>query len=74
LKPKQMQKLNKEERMNWETFLKVMIEDEKAAIHKYQLAVAQAGSGKLKTALERLLHEEEVHIDLLEEEIRRLQA
>jgi rubrerythrin len=63
----------KEEAMDWTTFLKVMIEDEKAAIHKYQLAVEKADSGKLKDALERLLYEEQVHIDLLEEEIRRLQ-
>jgi rubrerythrin len=63
----------KEEAMDWMTFLKVMIEDEKAAINKYQLAVEKAGSGKLKDALERLLYEEQVHIDLLEEEIRRLQ-
>ena len=60
--------------MDWTTFLKVMIEDEKAAIQKYQLAVEKADSEKLKTALERLLYEEQVHIDLLEEEIRRLQA
>lgn len=59
--------------MDWTTFLKVMIEDEKAAINKYQLAVKRADSGKLKDALERLLYEEQVHIDLLEEEIRRLQ-
>jgi rubrerythrin len=63
----------KEEAMDWMTFLKVMIEDEKAAINKYQLAVEKADSGKLKDALERLLYEEQVHIDLLEEEIRRLQ-
>jgi rubrerythrin len=63
----------KEEAMDWATFLKVMIEDEKAAINKYQLAVERADSGKLKDALERLLYEEQVHIDLLEEEIRRLQ-
>jgi rubrerythrin len=60
--------------MDWVTFLKVMIEDEKAAINKYRLAVEKADSGKLKAALERLLYEEEIHIDLLEEEIRRLQA
>jgi len=60
--------------MDWVTFLNVMIEDEKAAINKYRLAVEQAESGKLKTALERLMHEEQVHIDLLEEEIRRLRA
>lgn len=60
--------------MDWATFLNVMIEDEKAAIHKYRLAVEKADSKELKEALERLLYEEEIHIDLLEEEIRRLQT
>jgi len=60
--------------MDWVTFLKVMIEDEKAAINKYRLAVEKADSEKLKAVLERLLYEEEIHIDLLEEEIRRLQT
>jgi rubrerythrin len=60
--------------MDWITFLNVMIEDEKAAINKYRLAIEQADSGKLKTVLERLMDEEQVHIDFLEEEIRRLQA
>ena len=60
--------------MDWITFLNVMIEDEKAAINKYRLAMEQAGSEKLKTVLERLMDEEQVHIDFLEEEIRRLQV
>ena len=60
--------------MDWITFLNVMVEDEKAAINKYRLAMEQADSEKLKTVLERLMHEEQVHIDFLEEEIRRLQA
>ena len=60
--------------MDWITFLNVMIEDEKAAINKYRLAIEQADSGKLKTVLERLMDEEQVHIDFLAEEIRRLQA
>lgn len=60
--------------MDWITFLNVMIEDEKAAINKYRLAMEQADSDKLKAALERLMKEEEFHVDFLEEEIRRLQA
>ena len=60
--------------MDWITFLNVMIEDEKAAMNKYRLAMEQADSEKLKTVLERLMDEEQVHIDFLEEEIRRLQA
>lgn len=60
--------------MDWMTFLNVMIEDEKAAINKYQLAIEQADSKELKTVLKRLMDEEEVHIDLLEHEINRLKA
>ena len=60
--------------MDWITFLNVMIEDEKAAMNKYRLAMEQADSERLKTVLERLMDEEQVHIDFLEEEIRRLQA
>jgi rubrerythrin len=60
--------------MDWITFLNVMVEDEKAAMNKYRLAMEQADSEKLKTIFERLMHEEQVHIDFLEEEIRRLQA
>jgi rubrerythrin len=65
---------SKEETMDWITFLNVMIEDEKAAKNKYRLAMEQADSEKLKAVLERLMDEEQVHIDFLEEEIRRLQA
>jgi len=60
--------------MDWITFLKVMIEDEKAAINKYQLAIEQADSKELADVLERLMGEEEVHIDLLEHEINRLKV
>ena len=60
--------------MDWITFLSVMIEDEKAAINKYRLAMEQANSEKLKTVLEQLMDEEKIHVDFLEEEIRRLQG
>jgi len=58
--------------MDWETFLDVMIEDEKAAIAKYRLAAEKADSDQLRSVLERLMHEEEFHVDFLEQEIRRL--
>lgn len=58
--------------MDWQTFLHVMIEDEKAAIAKYRVAAAKADSASLKAVLEKLLHEEEFHVDFLEQEIRRL--
>ena len=60
--------------MDWQTFLSVMIEDEKAATAKYKIALAEADSEPLKIVLERLMHEEEFHVDFLEQEIRRLQG
>lgn len=60
--------------MDWATFLKVMIEDEKAAIEKYQIAIEKAESKELITILKRLRDEEDIHIDLLESEIARLAA
>ena len=60
--------------MDWQTFLRVMVEDEKAAIAKYRVAVEKAESGPLKAVLEKLLHEEEFHIDFLQQEIRRLES
>jgi rubrerythrin len=60
--------------MDWITFLNVMIEDEKAAINKYKLAIEQADSKELKAALKRLMDEEKVHIDLLEHEISKLET
>ena len=59
--------------MDWQTFLTVMIEDEKAAIAKYKIALAQAEAESLKAVLKRLMDEEAFHVDFLEQEIRRLQ-
>jgi 1,2-phenylacetyl-CoA epoxidase catalytic subunit len=50
-----------------------MIEDEKAAMAKYKIAVEKADSEKLRAVLEKLMKEEAFHIDFLEQEIRRLQ-
>lgn len=60
--------------MDWVAFLRVMIEDEKAAIVKYRLAMEAADSEQLKAVLEKLMHEEEFHVDFLEQEIRRLES
>jgi rubrerythrin len=60
--------------MDWITFLKVMIEDEKAAIEKYRLAAELADSKELVEIFERLKDEEDIHIDLLKREIKRLEA
>ena len=60
--------------MDWVTFLGVMVEDEKAAINKYRIAMEQADSEELRIVLEKLMHEEEFHVDFLEQEIRRLES
>ena len=60
--------------MDWAAFLKIMIEDEKAAIAKYQIAAEHAEPGPLKEVLEKLMHEEEFHVDFLEQEIRRIEG
>jgi rubrerythrin len=60
--------------MDWVTFLKVMIEDEKAAFNKYQQAIDVADSKKLKDVLVILRNEEQVHIDILESEISRIES
>jgi rubrerythrin len=58
--------------MDWMSFLSVMIEDEKAAISKYRIAMEAAEAPELKAVLAKLMHEEEFHVDFLEQEIRRL--
>lgn len=55
-------------------FLSVMIEDERAAINKYRIAVEAAEEPELKAVLSKLMHEEEFHVDFLEQEMRRLTA
>jgi rubrerythrin len=60
--------------MDWMAFLNVMIEDERAAIKKYKIAVEAAEEPELKAVLAKLMHEEEFHIDFLEQEIRRIQS
>jgi rubrerythrin len=51
-----------------------MIEDEKAAINKYRIAMESAVAPELKSVLAKLMHEEEFHVDFLEQEIRRLES
>jgi len=50
----------------------VMVEDERAAINKYRIAMEAAEEAALKAVLAKLMHEEEFHVDFLEQEIRRL--
>ncbi|HUT17626.1 MAG TPA: hypothetical protein VM366_00595 [Anaerolineae bacterium] len=58
--------------MDWMSFLSVMIEDEEAAVSKYRIAMEAAEAPELKAVLAKLMHEEEFHVDFLEQEIRRL--
>lgn len=58
--------------MDWVAFLNVMIEDEKAAVSKYRIATEAADAPELWAVLAKLMHEEEFHVDFLEQEIRRL--
>jgi rubrerythrin len=51
-----------------------MVEDEQAAIAKYRIAMEHADSDQLKAVLEKLMHEEEFHVDFLQQEIRRLES
>jgi rubrerythrin len=60
--------------MDWVSFLNVMIEDERAAINKYRIAMEKAEAPELKSVLAKLMHEEEFHIDFLQQEIRRLES
>ncbi|MFN2129591.1 MAG: hypothetical protein ACK2VD_03625 [Anaerolineae bacterium] len=60
--------------MDWVSFLNVMIEDEKAAIAKYRIAMEHAEAPELKAVLAKLMHEEEFHVDFLKQEIRRLES
>jgi rubrerythrin len=60
--------------MDWMAFLNVMIEDERAAISKYRIAMEAAEEPELRGVLAKLMHEEEFHVDFLEQEIRRLQS
>jgi rubrerythrin len=58
--------------VDWKVFLNVMVEDERAAINKYRIAMEAAEEAELKAVLAKLMHEEEFHVDFLEQEIRRL--
>jgi rubrerythrin len=60
--------------MDWVSFLNVMIEDEKAAISKYRIAMEKAEAPELKSVLAKLMHEEEFHLDFLRQEIRQLES
>ena len=60
--------------MDWKAFLDVMIEDEKAAIAKYRIAMEKAETNALRAVFEKLMHEEEFHVDFLAQEVRKLES
>ncbi len=59
--------------MDWLSFLKVMIIEERAASDKYQLAVDLADDPAIRAIFERLRDEEAFHADFLEGEYERLE-
>ena len=52
--------------MNWRQFISVMKIDERAARAKYRTAAKAAKSQAIKDIFQRLAHEEEVHLAVLE--------
>ena len=58
--------------MSWEMFFQMMIEEEKAARKKYNLAMETTDSPELSKVFERLRDEEAFHAELLEGEYEKL--
>ena len=59
---------------SWETFFKTMIMDEHAAQKKYEMAVELASDlPALKKIFERFAAEEQIHAQLLESELMKLE-
>ena len=59
--------------MDWLSFIKIMMMEEKAARAKYQLAVDLAEDKELKTFFARLRDEEAFHAQYLEGEYDKLE-
>ncbi len=59
--------------MDWLSFIKIMMMEERAAQAKYQLAVDLAPDEEMKTFFSRLRDEETVHADFLEGEYAKLE-
>ncbi len=58
--------------MDWATFLKVMIVDEKGAIAKYKQAAASATDPGLKKMFIEMMEEEKIHVRIIEDKIEQL--
>ena len=59
--------------MDWLSFIKIMMIEERAARAKYQLAVDLAPDDEMKVFFSRLRDEEAFHADFLEGEYAKLQ-
>ena len=62
-----------EEKTFFETFFKLMIMEEHSAQMKYKMAMERATSPEVKKLLARFAGEEEVHAQLLESELMKLE-
>ena len=58
---------------SWETFFKMMIMEEHGAQKKYEMAQGLAESPELKKVFARFAAEEEVHAQILESELMKLE-
>ncbi len=62
-----------DEKMSWETFFKMMIMEEHGAMKKYEMAKGLAVSPELQKIFARFAAEEEVHAQILESELMKLE-
>ena len=62
-----------DEKTSWETFFKMMIMEEHGAQKKYEMAVDLADSPELKKLFARFAAEEQIHGQLLESELMKLE-
>jgi rubrerythrin len=62
-----------DEKTSWQTFFKMMIMEEHGAQKKYEMAQELAESPALKKIFARFAAEEQVHAQLLESELMKLE-
>ncbi len=62
-----------DEKTSWETFFKVMIIEEHGAQKKYEMAKGLAASPELQKVFARLASEEQMHAQILEGELLKLE-
>ena len=62
-----------EEKTSWEMFFNMMIMEEHGAEKKYEMAMRLAESAELKKIFARFAQEEQVHAQILESELMKLE-